>query len=157
MALHLTSQAFEPDQPIPETYSQDGANQSPPLSWQGAPEPTAEFALVVDDPDAPTAEPFVHWLLYKIPAGTDHIQAGVPQSPEPPSPTGARQGVNSADDTGYDGPAPPKGYGTHHYHFKLYALDAELDLSSRVGKQDLLAAMEGHVLEQAELIGTYQR
>jgi hypothetical protein len=157
MAMTLHSTAFENGRPIPEAYSQDGKNLSPPLSWSGAPKEAAEFALIVDDPDAPREEPWVHWLIWKVPGSMDQLPEGVAKGAEPPMPSGARQGTNTSGSAGYDGPAPSKGHGTHHYHFKLYALDAELGLEAGADKAALLEAMEGHVLEEAELVGTYER
>lgn len=153
----LSANAFEDGQRIPDAHARDGKNMSPALRWDGAPRKAAELALIVDDPDAPRDEPWVHWLLYNIPAGTDHLPEGIPRLPQPPVPSGAMQGVNDSGNPGYDGPAPPKGHGTHHYHFKLYALDSELGLEPGADKKTLLEAMEGHVLDQGELVGTYER
>lgn len=157
MTIEVRSQAFEAGQPIPLRHTQDGDNLSPPLRFEGLPRQTRELALIVDDPDAPTDQPWVHWLMYKIPGATETIDAGVPVSPTPPRPAGARQGRNTAGNPGFDGPAPPKGHGTHHYHFKVYALDTELDLPPEATKEVLMGAMEGHVIDQGELIGTYER
>jgi hypothetical protein len=155
--ITLRSPGFEHGQAIPVKYSQDGENLSPPLRWQGAPAETAAFALVVDDPDAPTDEPWVHWVLYDIPAGEESLPEGVRQGAEPSVPSGARQGRNTSGHLGYDGPAPPRGHGTHHYHFKLYALDEAIEPAGEVDKIALLASIRGHVLDEGELIGTYRR
>jgi Raf kinase inhibitor-like YbhB/YbcL family protein len=159
MAIKMSSGAFEAGQPIPKLYTGDGDDRSPPLSWNGVPTGTKEFALICDDPDAPTPKPWVHWVIYKIPAQTKSLEEGVPRQPEPPTPKGALQGVNSfpSDNIGYRGPAPPKGHGTHHYHFKLYALDAPLNLKAALDKEAVLAAMKGHILGEGEIIGTYER
>ncbi len=157
MAIHVRSSAFDDGQPIPARYSQDGDNVSPPLQFDGIPAETAELAVIADDPDAPRDEPWVHWVIYRIPAGVDHLPEGVPASPRPDRPSGAMQGRNTSGNTGYDGPAPPRGHGTHHYHFKVYALDDELDLQPGADKQALLEAMEGHLLDEGELVGTYER
>ncbi|MCE5278411.1 MAG: YbhB/YbcL family Raf kinase inhibitor-like protein [Planctomycetaceae bacterium] len=157
MSIAFKSTAFENGQAIPEKYSQDGQNVSPPLEWQALPEGTKELALIVDDPDAPTPQPWVHWVMYKIPAGVKYLPEGVKPADKPPEPHGAVQGVNTSDNAGYDGPRPPKGHGVHHYHFKLYALDRALDLPPRQTKDQLLAAMKGHILDQGELVGTYER
>jgi Raf kinase inhibitor-like YbhB/YbcL family protein len=157
MSIVVKSSAFENGQPIPKKYTQDGQNLSPPLEWQGLPEETKELALIVDDPDAPRPQPWVHWVMYKIAPGVKHLGEGVKIADKPPEPGGAVQGVNTSNHVGYDGPAPPKGHGVHHYHFKLYALDAPLDLPPRQSKEQLLAAMKNHILAQGELIGTYER
>lgn len=157
--MQITSEAFQDGQPIPKKHTEDGENISPPLSWSGAPDGVAEFALIVDDPDAPREDPWVHWVLFKIPGDADSLPEGLPRQDALPKVGGARQGHNSfpQDNLGYRGPAPPPGHGTHHYHFKLYALDAPLDLAAGVEKEALLEAMEGHILAQNELVGTYER
>ncbi|MFQ5600050.1 MAG: YbhB/YbcL family Raf kinase inhibitor-like protein [Candidatus Krumholzibacteriia bacterium] len=157
MSWTLQSTAFESGQRIPVRYSGDGEDLSPALAWTEVPEGTRELALIVDDPDAPTPEPWVHWVLYKIPAATIALAAGVPTTRTVTNPSGALQGKNSWGKVGYGGPAPPKGHGVHHYHFKLYALDAVLPLEAGLDKRGLLEALEGHVLAEAELVGTYQR
>ena len=156
-ALQMTSPVFENKQPIPKAYSQDGKNVSPPLEWSGVPKHTVEQVLIMDDPDAPMDDPYVHWVMYCIPPATDSLAEGIPKDPTPPTPRGALQGENSAGSSGYDGPAPPPGHGVHHYHFKIYALDQALDLESGQQKRDVLQAMEGHVIAQGELVGTYRR
>jgi hypothetical protein len=115
------------------------------------------LALIVEDPDAPRAEPWVHWVLYKIPADVRTLAEGIPPSPAPAVPRGALQGKSSWGTDGYRGPAPPRGHGTHHYHFRLYALDAPLAAAQGLDKAGLLEAMKGHVLAEAELVGTYER
>jgi hypothetical protein len=115
---------------------------------------------VVDDPDAPTAEPWVHWLIYAIGGNADSLTENIPPRPRLENPQGALQGRNSwksGRTIGYRGPAPPPGSGTHHYHFHLYALDAALTLESELDKAALLRAMDGHVLGEGELVGTYAR
>lgn len=154
MAIQITSDAFTPDGPIPKRHSGEGKDLSPPLRWSGLPEGTKQLVLIADDPDAPTPQPWVHWLLYNLPPETDHLPEGVKPKH---SPSGAAQGVNSGGDIGYMGPMPPPGHGTHHYHFKIYALDEELNLEPGLDKNTLLGRMEGHVLDQGELVGTYER
>ncbi len=149
MAIQVSSPAFEAGGVIPRKYTGEGEDVSPPLEWTGLPEGTREVALICDDPDAPMPEPFVHWVVYKIPAD----KAGLPEG----SPEGALEGPNGFDRIGYGGPMPPEGHGTHHYHFKVYALDAELEATPGLSKDKLLAAMEGHVLDEGELVGTYER
>src|SRR5215212_7134702 len=153
MTLELSSPAFAHDEPIPERYTCDGANVSPPLMWSGVPDDTISLALIVDDPDAPDPKApthtYVHWVLYDIPPTTTAL------GPDDPLPAGAREGVNDWKRTGYGGPCPP--IGRHRYFFKLYALDTTLpDLDSPT-KAELEKAMQGHVLASAELIGTYQK
>jgi Raf kinase inhibitor-like YbhB/YbcL family protein len=155
--MTLRSDAFADGKAIPRRHSEDGEDLSPPLTWSGPPEGTQELALIVDDPDAPRAEPWVHWVLYKIPADVQSLTEGIPPTPTPDAPPGARQGKNSWGTDGYRGPAPPKGHGTHHYHFRLYALDAPLAAAQGLDKAGLLHAMQGHVLAEAELVGTYER
>ncbi|MBX6313117.1 MAG: YbhB/YbcL family Raf kinase inhibitor-like protein [Isosphaeraceae bacterium] len=154
--ITIQSQAFGEGQAIPKRYTADGADVSPPLSWT-APQGTQELALIVDDPDAPRDEPWVHWVLYKIPGSASGLPEGFHGETTPDEPAGVAQGVNSWGTIGYRGPAPPKGHGTHHYHFKLFALDAPLDLKPGLDKKALLDAMSGHILGQGELVGTYQR
>src|SRR5260370_278117 len=157
MTIILQSPAFKQNHLIPKKYSGDGEDVSPPLGWSGVPPETKELALVVDDPDAPTPEPWVHWLLYKLPPATTSLPENVLPALRVAAPAGALQGKNSWPKIGYGGPAPPKGHGLHHYHFKLFALDAPLDVVPGIDKAALLAAMKGHIIAEGELIGTYQR
>ena len=157
MQLKLESSAFSEGQAIPRQYSGEGEDISPPLSWSGVPEGVKELAMIVDDPDAPTPKPWVHWVIYKIPVGVVGFSEGMATTAELSNPAGARQGRNTAGKIGYHGPMPPPGHGVHHYHFKLYALDVELDLVAGAEKEALLAAMKGQIVAQAELMGTYQR
>lgn len=156
MPLVLTSPAFQPGAEIPAVHTCEGKHHSPPLAWSGAPAGTRSFALVADDPDAPDpAAPkmvYVHWVLYNLPAEATGLPEG---SPQPRLPAGAREGKNDGRRTGYTGPCPP--IGRHRYFFKLYALDAALPDLGAPGKAELLAAVEGHVLASAELMGTYEK
>ncbi len=153
MSLALTSPVFNPDGAIPKIYTCQGRDISPALAWSGLPDGTKSFALIVDDPDVPDpAAPkreWVHWVLYNIPPGA----TGLAQSAKVP--TGAREGKNDWDRLGYGGPCPP--IGRHRYFHKLYALDVVLPDLNEPTKAGLLEAMKGHVLEEAELIGTYQK
>jgi Raf kinase inhibitor-like YbhB/YbcL family protein len=151
------SPAFKEGQPIPVKYTGDGEDVSPELVWSGLPKGTKELALIVDDPDAPVSEPWVHWVIYNIPASVSGLPEGVPPTPTLAQPPGTLQGTNTWGTIGYRGPAPPKGHGKHHYHFKLYALDAPLSAGPGLDKKALLDAMSGHVLSHRELVGTYQR
>jgi len=164
MKLTIQSSAFVHGEPIPRRYSGEGEELSVPLSWSGLGEGVKELALIVDDPDvprpdpdAPRAEPWVHWVIYKIPAEVSGLAEGIAAEAELSTPVGALQGKNTSGGIGYQGPMPPLGHGVHHYHFKLYALDTQLELKAGADKQALLAAMEGHVVGQSELVGTYQR
>jgi Raf kinase inhibitor-like YbhB/YbcL family protein len=155
--ISIRSSAFSDRHSIPRRHTGDGEDLSPTLSWSNLPAGTQELALIVDDPDAPRAEPWVHWVIYKIPADVVELAEGVPPTDHPDVPAGAVQGKNTWGTVGYRGPAPPKGHGVHHYHFKLYALDAPLDLKSGLDKHALMIAMSGHILGYGELVGTYQR
>jgi len=155
--LTIRSDAFANNEVIPRKYTGDGQDLSPPLTWSDLPEGTRELALIVDDPDAPTPEPWVHWVIYKISPDAPGLPEGISASQPVSAPAGALQGSNSWGNIGYGGPAPPRGHGVHHYHFKLAALDIELDLDAGANKQALLNAMRGHVLARGELVGTYQR
>jgi Raf kinase inhibitor-like YbhB/YbcL family protein len=153
----LRSPAFNEGRPIPSRHTEDGDDLSPELSWSGLPKGTKELALIVDDPDAPRSDSWVHWVVYKLPPDSTGLPEGVPGSPILEVPRGAMQGKNTWGTIGYRGPAPPSGHARHHYHFKLYALDSPLDLQPGLDKKELLDAISGHVLSYRELVGTYQR
>ena len=138
-------------------HTGDGEDLSPPLSLSGVPPSARELALIVDDPDAPTSEPWAHWVIYKLPVSTQELAEGVPPVSKPSFPDGVIQGKNSWKTVGYRGPAPPKGHGVHRYFFKLYALNKALDLAEGLDKPGLLKAMAGHIVAEGELMGTYQR
>lgn len=157
MTLEVSSPSFSADGPIPAQFTGDGRDISPALSWSNLPSATAEVALIVDDPDAPTPDPWVHWVIYKIPADTGGLSEAIAKTIEPPDPTKAVQGRNSWGKIGYGGPAPPRGHGLHHYRFRLYAVDARLNLAPGLDKRALLAAMEGHIIGEGEVVGTFQR
>jgi Raf kinase inhibitor-like YbhB/YbcL family protein len=160
MTIELSSTAFAINGAIPPKFTEDGDDVSPPLAWNNVPAGTRQFALVVDDPDAPTAQPWVHWLIYAIGPEVRELAENVPPQPRLEDPSGALQGRNSwpkGRTIGYRGPAPPRGSGTHHYHFHLYALDAELDLKPELDKAALLRAIGAHVLAEGDLVGTYKR
>ena len=152
MPFELTSSAFAHEGSIPSKYSCDGEDVSPPVAWSEPPEGTQSFALILDDPDAP-AGIWVHWILYNIPAEARSLPEGVPATVELAD--GSMHGKNSWRRMEYGGPCPPGG--THRYVFKLYALDTMLDLAAGASKERLTQAMEGHILDQAELLGTYTR
>jgi Raf kinase inhibitor-like YbhB/YbcL family protein len=127
------------------------------LVWAGVPPEARELALIVDDPDAPSPQPWVHWVIYKIAATETGIAVGVPPNASPRFPPGAIQGNNSWGAAGYRGPAPPKGHGVHRYFFRLYAVDKAVMNTAGLDKPRLLKEMEGHILAKAELMGTYER
>jgi Raf kinase inhibitor-like YbhB/YbcL family protein len=156
MDLTLTSPSFGDGQAIAQEYTCDGADRSPPLAWDGAPAATQSFVLIVDDPDAPDpAAPkmtWVHWILFNLPPSAKQLPAGVTDADLPP---GTKQGLNDWSRTGYGGPCPP--IGRHRYFHKLYAIDTKLTDLGTPSKSQLEQAMEGHILAQAQLVGTYER
>ena len=154
--MQLSSSAFRSGDRIPEQYTGDGHDVSPPLEWSGEPAETKEFALICDDPDAPTPRPWVHWVLYGIPAGTRSLPESISGSTQLTGTEGKNSWPNGKT-IGYRGPAPPKGHGVHHYHFKLYALKTSLTFPRGMDKEAILNAIQGHLLAQAELVGTYER
>jgi len=159
MTIKLASSAFGDNQPIPRLYTGDGSDLSPPLSWDEVPAGTKELALVCDDPDAPSKQPWVHWVIYKIPGDVRVLDENIPPDPHPRKPAGALQGRNSwtsGRTIGYRGPAPPPG-GTHHYRFTIYALDAALPLEEKMDQAALSRAIKRHVLAEGRLVGTYRR
>ncbi len=151
--LTLWTDALNDQHEFDARYTCDLDNSSPELRWKGAPTDTRSFALVLEDLNTPDA--FVHWLVYQIPASVDHLPAGIP--PQERLPNGIRQGLNTYRKLGYAGPCPPTGHSAHRYRFTLFALDTELSLPSKVSRDGLLAAIEGHVLDQAEIIGFHVR
>ncbi|HEX7128307.1 MAG TPA: YbhB/YbcL family Raf kinase inhibitor-like protein [Thermodesulfobacteriota bacterium] len=153
MAFSLTSPAFVHDQPIPIRHTCDGEDLSPPLHWTDPPDRTQAFALVVDDPDAPSGT-FTHWLLYDIPVGARELEEGIPN--DEALPTQAKQGLNDFGNVGYGGPCPPPGP-AHRYYFTLYALSRPANLAPRATKGTVLDAIRDHVLAQAQIMGRYQR
>jgi Raf kinase inhibitor-like YbhB/YbcL family protein len=155
--MELVSSAFDADGRIPTIHTCDGEDVSPPLNWDGVPEGVDSFALIMDDPDAPPGT-WVHWVLYGLPADARSLEANLPKTEtlETGATQGACWGVRSYSRVGYYGPCPPPG-GPHRYFFRLFALDTTLDLPPEQTKDELLRAMEGHVLARAELIGRYGR
>jgi hypothetical protein len=156
MSMRIESDAFEADQPIPGPHARLRGNLSPPLRWEGAPADAKQLALVVDDPDAPGDEPWVHWLIYNIPPEVKQLPKGVKAEQNPAEPTSTAQGRNSWGEIGYGGPQPPAGHGTHYYRFHLYALDVEPTLPAGLTKEALMEAAAGHIRDEAELVGTYE-
>jgi Raf kinase inhibitor-like YbhB/YbcL family protein len=149
MSFNLTSAAFRDGQPVPSQYTADGKNASPPFQWADPPDGTKSFALVCEDPDAPRGT-FTHWVLYNLPAESRDLGENATV------PGGAAQGTNDFGKTGYGRPSPPPGK-PHRYVFTLSALDARLDLKPGATKAQLRSAMQGHVLAEGKLTGTYGR
>jgi Raf kinase inhibitor-like YbhB/YbcL family protein len=146
--LAVCSPAFEPHGEIPARHRADGENVSPALQWTGTPAGTRSFALVMHDPDAPLVDGFTHWVAYGIPADATGLPEGSGD---------AVAGVSSRGAPGYTGPAPPPGHGLHHYYFWIYALDADLELDPGLNRRELIARIEDHVIEQARVVGTFER
>ena len=151
--MKLTSTAFREGDVIPKKHTGEGSDVSPPLAWTDPPANTHAFALICDDPDAP-AGTWVHWVIYNVGAATLSLPENVPKIDE--SPEGVRQGKNDFGKIGYNGPMPPPGR-AHRYVFKLYALDVTLNLRAGARKADVEKAMQGHILGEAKLMGTYKR
>ncbi len=147
--IEVKSSAFEQGGQIPRKFTGEGEDVSPELVFSGIPDTARELALICDDPDAPTPQPFVHWVLVGLPPSTTKLNEG--------DSGGGTAGKNDFSKIGYGGPMPPPGHGVHHYHFKLYALDKELGLGEGLTKDEALDAMKGHVVGEGELVGTYER
>jgi Raf kinase inhibitor-like YbhB/YbcL family protein len=148
--LKISSAAFSAEGRIPKRNAGDGENLSPALEWSGAPGGTKQFAILCFDPDAPLPKGFVHWVLYGIPPSTTKLSEGQ-------APTVHIAGVNGTGKPGYMGPYPPNGHGIHHYYFWVYALDEALSLKSGLNMDQLIDAISPHILEQARVVGLYQR
>lgn len=151
--FNLTSSVFGNGERIPDKYTCKGTDLSPPLRWEGYPEETVSFVLIVEDPDAPGGT-FTHWVIYNIPAHVSELGEGVSKVER--LPFGALQGLNDFNKVGYGGPCPPPGK-PHRYVFKIYALDTMLDLDPGASKDDVLKAMGGHILAETTLTGIYSR
>lgn len=147
--LTITSPAFRHGSPIPERHTTEGDDVSPPLEWTNAPDGTRQLALVCHDPDAPLTDGFTHWVAYGISPDASGLAEGA---------SGQHvEGRNDFGKEGYGGPAPPPGHGTHHYYFHLYALDSELDAGAGLTRAELLQRIDDHIIEQARIVGTYER
>ncbi len=153
MEIKIKSAAFEEGGMIPKKYTCDGRDVSPPLSWTSVPEGTKSLALICDDPDAPTRGTWIHWVIFNIPADTRELPESIP--PQKTLAMGAKQGINDFRKIGYGGPCPPSG--THRYYFYLYALDTEINLEGGATKEQLMRAMEGHILAEGKIMGKYKR
>ncbi len=163
-SMKLVSSGFKDGATLDAKFTVEGPDTSPPLAWSEVPAETKSFVLICDDPDAPTArrpaaEPWVHWVIFNIPPDRSDLPEGIDNRLHPEALPEASQGKNSwpSDNVGYRGPAPPPGSGPHRYFFKIYALDAVLELEAGATKQKLLAAMLGHIVAEAQLVGIYER
>lgn len=152
--MQLTSSAFRQDGAIPQQFTCEGQNTSPQFSWSEAPKETKSFVFLIHDPDAPRKDGFAHWVLYNIPATLGTIEQNVPRQGAVVEGLGL-QGKNDSGKIGYTGPCPPSG--THRYFARLYALREKLDLQPGATYKEVIAAMEGKIIEQAELMGTYAK
>jgi len=152
MEIKVTSPVFDEGGMIPSKYTCDGEDISPPIEWDGIPDGTQSIALISDDPDAPMGT-WVHWVLYNLPADARRLDEDIPASEVLAN--GAKQGTTDFGRVGYGGPCPPSG--THRYFFKVYALNAQIELIKAATKEQLLNAMEGHILAEGQLMGKYKR
>jgi hypothetical protein len=150
--MKIQSQAFDEGGMIPKRYTCDDLDISPSLKWSAIPNGTKTISLICDDPDAPMGT-WVHWVIFNIPSSITELAENIP--PQKTLANGAKQGINDFGKIGYGGPCPPRGI--HRYYFKLYALDVEVDLEGGATKDELLKAMEGHILAKAQLMGKYKR
>ncbi len=155
--LTVTSPGFKNGQPLSKSYSGEGVDHSPRIEWTSLPKGTKELALVCEDPDAPDSEPWVHWVVYKIPVSLHGLPQGIGRSGGADAPPGVIQGLNSFGRSGYNGPAPPPGHGWHRYFFTVYALKSQLPAKAGLSKSELLKAMKGHILAEARIMGKYKR
>jgi Raf kinase inhibitor-like YbhB/YbcL family protein len=159
--MELSSINFQDHGKIPARFTGEGDDISPGVRWSNVPKECVELALLVEDPDAPKGlfkdHPFVHWVAYNIPSNVSMLPEGIDQQERLEAPVPIDQGKNSMGHVGYNGPMPPPGHGTHHYIFTLFALDREIGLKPGLKKDDLLKAIDGHVIEKAQYIGEYER
>jgi len=147
--VEVRSVAFEPGVPLPISCTIDGVGAPPPLSFAGVPTDAKSIVVLCEDPDAPKLDPFVHWIVYGIPATTGDVDAQTQHE--------YRLGENSKGEAGYTPAAPPPGHGLHHYHFQVFALDSLLELAEGADRDAVIDALKGHVLAWGELVGTYER
>ena len=150
--MEIKSSAFDEGALIPDKYTCDDIDISPPLNWSNGPEGTKKYAIICDDPDAPMGT-WVHWVIYNLPSNIHELAENVPSSEILPN--GAKQGRNDFGKIGYGGPCPPGG--THRYYFKIYALSAELNVTAGITKSELLKEMEAYILSEGQLMGRYKR
>lgn len=152
MFLTISSPSFAEGNRIPDKHVRDLANLSPALDWEGEPEGTRSYAIIVEDPDAPRGT-FTHWAVYDIPAERHHLDEGAGRRG-----TGLHQGANDFGNPSYDGPAPPHGHGPHHYHFRIAALNVDhLNVQPTDSAEAIWAAARPHMLAEAEIVAVYER
>lgn len=152
MVIKISSTVFTEGEAIPARYSCNGLNLSPPLNWEGIPDDSVSIALIMEDPDAPGGI-FTHWIIFNLPAVTNNLPEQVKAIELMDN--GAKHGLNDFGQVGYGGPCPPSG--THRYFFKIYALDIKLDLPPLIRRNEFLEAIEGHILDQGQLMGVFTR
>jgi Raf kinase inhibitor-like YbhB/YbcL family protein len=154
--MKLLSPAFTEGERIPEKFTINGEDKSPPLKWDDIPDGVTEFALIMDDPDVPLPITWIHWVIYCIPGTVRELAEAIPRNPDY---EGIKQGRNSWlwNNIGYRGPAPPSGHKAHRYRFRLYALDKNLTIPAKASKKQVLKAIKGHVIAEAQLVGIYSR
>lgn len=159
--MELKSPVFNDNEKIPARFTGEGENISPALEWSGVPSECRSFVLICEDPDAPQKagkeHPYVHWLIYNLASTITHLPEAMPCSEVLYLPVRAVQGRNSFGNMGYDGPMPPSGHGVHRYQFTLYALSAQLNLTSGLRRDALVDLIQESIIDKATLIGTYQR
>jgi len=154
MAIVITSTAFKEGDDIPAQYTCEGANMSPPLSWSGVPLEALSLALLMEDPDAPGGT-YTHWMLLNLARDIDGLPEDVPA--DETLADGSRQLSNSFGNIGYGGPCPPPGNGSHRYFFRIYALDSSISLNKGAKREDFLNTIEGHILDEGQLMGRFER
>jgi Raf kinase inhibitor-like YbhB/YbcL family protein len=155
VGIEMVSDALGADGSIDLRHSSYGDNLSPPLRWTPV-EGAGAYAIILEDPDAPRATPFVHWMIWNIPGQSTSLPEGIPNNRDLASPQGAVQAKNDNGAYGYYGPHPPAGHGVHHYHFQIFALDGPLTISPDIDLRTLIDAMKGRVLADGELVGTFE-
>jgi len=154
----LVSPVFHHESEIPPLFTGEGQDLSPPLKWIDVPPTAQELVLICEDPDAPSPEPWVHWLIYGIqPSAVNGLPGGIPRALHLEHPVKASQGINSFGNVGYGGPMPPAEHGIHRYFFKLFALDRKMDLKPGLGKPHLLELIQDHIFAETQLVGHFQR
>ena len=153
--IEVTSPAVGVDGRIADRYSGYHDNLSPPLNWSAVPGARA-YALVVEDPDAPRATPFLHWIAWDISGEATALPQAIADTAHPVSPPGMIQGKNDTGSFGWFGPRPPQGHGVHHYHFQLFALDAPLGMAANSRLEEVVNALKAHTIAEGELVGTYE-
>jgi Raf kinase inhibitor-like YbhB/YbcL family protein len=151
----IESDSFAPGGAIPRRHAGE-QGRSPPLRWTAPPEETRELALICEDPDAPTPQPFVHWIVVGLTPDMQRLPEGLPPSAAPLA-SGVAQGKNDMGKDGYYGPEPPPGHGVHHYHFQIFAVDRPISKGARLDREGLVRELQDHVVAWGELVGTYQR